>query len=83
MKTLVVYINSIDDTQRALVEALDNGKYEVIMSGDWYHDKILEKIEGFFKALDYFNVLYNKTDYVVLTPEDDLYWDLGFIDDAD
>lgn len=83
MRSLLIYRNSIDESQMALVEVLGNGEYEIIMSGDWYHDKISEKIEGFFKALDYFNVQYNRIDDSTLTPEDDLYWDLGFIDDCD
>lgn len=51
MRTLLICINSIDDTQRALVEVLNDGEYKVIMSGDEYHDKIIEKVEGFFQAL--------------------------------
>lgn len=28
----------------------------IIMAGDWYHDKIDERIEGFFEALNYLGV---------------------------
>lgn len=30
----------------------------VIMAGDWYHNKIDEKIEGFFEALNYLGIPY-------------------------
>jgi hypothetical protein len=31
---------------------------EIVMSGDWYHDRIDEKIDGFFVALDYLGIPY-------------------------
>lgn len=83
MKNLVIYINVIDDTQRALVEILDDNTYKIIMSGDWYHDKIIEKIDGFFQCLNYFNILHNLHNHKIISPEDKLYEELGFIEDCD
>ena len=30
----------------------------IVMEGDYYHNKIKDRIEGFFEALDYFHVEY-------------------------
>lgn len=30
----------------------------VIMSGDWYHNKINDKMQGFFACLDYLGIPY-------------------------
>ena len=32
---------------------------KVVLSGDWYHDKISSQIEGFRAALDFLNIEYN------------------------
>lgn len=83
MRTLLVCVNSVDDTQRALVEVMNGEECKVIMSGDWYHDKIIEKMDGFYQALNYFGVEYKQLDFKTVTPDEDLFWDLGFIDDCD
>ena len=56
----------IDDTNFScdLMEArlFNNITGELIMSGDYYHNKIEERIEGFFEALKYLGI-----DYKVIT----------------
>ena len=79
MRTFLVFKNSINDEQRALVEVMDVEKYRVIMTGDFQNDDIAAKIEGFFSALDYLHFFYNRIDDTELTPENNLYWDIGFI----
>lgn len=50
---LVIHINERFEEQKALVD-LDSGK--VLVSGDEYHDKISERIEGYLKALNDFDI---------------------------
>lgn len=44
------------------VELIDLDTDEVVTCGDYYHHKIYDKIEGFFEALDYLNVPYEKSE---------------------
>lgn len=50
---LVIYINEHFEDARALFD-LDKG--EAILSGDYYHDKIDERIEGYLQALADHNI---------------------------
>jgi hypothetical protein len=36
-----------------------------IMQGDWYHDKIDSKIEGFFECLDFIGTDYEKETVII------------------
>lgn len=45
---LIIYINDHFEEERALFD-LDSKK--VILNGDYYHDKIDDKIEGYIMAL--------------------------------
>jgi hypothetical protein len=50
-----------DDTEfvfDALEVRLYDSEGNIVMAGDWYHDKIDEKIGGFFEALDYLGIPY-------------------------
>lgn len=53
---LVVYINDNFEDERAL---FDLDKMKVILMGDYYHDKIDDRIEGYLEALKD-NGIYNK-----------------------
>lgn len=49
-----------DGAVTTLYEVLDtHAGYNLVMSGDYHHDKIDDKIEGFFNALDYLDVSYD------------------------
>lgn len=50
---LVIYTNSNFEEEKAL---FDIESKKVILYGDYYHDKIDEKIEGYIKALNDFNI---------------------------
>ena len=65
---LKVIENATYDEQHALY---DVNNQIVIMSGDYYHDKILDKIEGFFRALTY-TALPHSRQNISITPEDNI-----------
>ncbi|MEC0031125.1 hypothetical protein CON01_00810 [Bacillus thuringiensis] len=46
---LVIYVNENFEEEKAL---FDLEKKEVLLQGDYYHDKIDAKIEGYLLALD-------------------------------
>ena len=76
MRRFVVYTNNTYEEEKALVEVSGNMK-ELIIMGDYYHDKIDDRIKGFFEGLDYLNVEY----YIEeknLNPTDSLFDTLGF-----
>lgn len=51
-----------DGAVTILYKVIKRTKHEMvvdeIMSGDWYHDKIDERIEGFFEGLNFAKVKY-------------------------
>ena len=53
---LVIYVNDNFEEEKAL---FDKNEKKVILLGDYYHDKIDERIEGYLEALRDFNI-YNK-----------------------
>jgi len=53
MLKLVIYVNEDFEEERALFD-LESKK--VIVSGDYYHNKINERIEGYLQALNDFNI---------------------------
>ena len=63
MLNLEVVINKITEDQRALINVDTN---EIILNGDYYHDKIYDRIEGFFDGLNYGEIHYNRLEYNVL-----------------
>lgn len=66
-----VYIDTDGDSGMALVEG-----NELILSGDWYHDKIDSLIDGFFQALVYLSVKYEVEEIEkVGYASDDMDWD--------
>lgn len=48
----------IDFVDGDIEKALLDGEGRSVISGDYYHDKINEKIDGFFVGLDYAGVKY-------------------------
>lgn len=50
---LIIYGNKHYEEEKALV---DLDKKKVLLKGDYYHDKIDEKIEGYLQALFDFNI---------------------------
>lgn len=50
MLKFIRYTNKENEDQKALY---DIQREYVVMSGDYYHDKINERIMGFLNALDY------------------------------
>lgn len=53
---LVILVNKEFEEEKAL---FDLNKEQVLLSGDYYHDKIDAKIEGYLEALSDHNI-YNK-----------------------
>ncbi|RXZ78027.1 hypothetical protein EBB07_28635 [Paenibacillaceae bacterium] len=47
----------LEDEYDVSLYDLDDNK--LIMSGDYYHNKIHVRINGFFKALDYYDIAYD------------------------
>ena len=42
----------------AIEVRLYDSEGNIVIAGDWYHDKIDEKIDGFFEAFDYLGIPY-------------------------
>jgi len=61
MMNLKIYYNSDFDEEAAL---FNEDTKDVILSGDCYHEKIGDKIQGFISALDYLHI-----EYSLLEPE--------------
>ena len=75
---LVTYVNAELEDEKALVNRI-NGEIEVLVKGDYYHDKIFEKIEGFLEGLDYARVEYDFDDCnICIDHNDELYDTMGF-----
>lgn len=73
---LVLYTNGTYEEELALYDCESDN---VIMSGDWYHDKIDEQFRGFIKCLLYFNIEYH-LDRITLLPTHDRFKVLNFYD---
>jgi hemerythrin len=50
---LIIYVNDHFEEERALFDLEGNRE---ILKGDYYHDKITERIEGYLQALDDFKI---------------------------
>jgi hypothetical protein len=79
MKTFKRIGNTTLTEEMALVEVSANNK--VILNGDYYHDKIQERIEGFLYALSYYGIEYNIEETEYISPQNDLFKKLGFEND--
>lgn len=58
------YVNEEFDEEKALVEIKEDGTEQLIMKGDYYHDKIDQRMEGFLEALDYLEIEYSGNEEV-------------------
>ena len=56
-----------------------SGKAQILLRGDWYHDHIEDKIEGFLAALSFMKVSYE----VVETSLNDEEYDDGYGENED
>lgn len=63
---LIIYINGNYEEENAL---FDLDAEEVILKGDYYHDKINVKIEGYLQALVDFNIYRNEVDVEEISDE--------------
>lgn len=78
---LIRYINDTYCKEEALVNLDDD---EIIMKGDYYHDKISDNINGFLKGLEYAEIDFNfTTKYIVIEGNKDLFEKLDFYDQED
>lgn len=75
------YINKNFQEQMAIVEVCKDSSENIIMTGDYYHDKIEEKIDGFLIGIEFSdeNTFVMKTEYI--TEEHEMYYKLQFCAD--
>ena len=59
MKKLLKVVNDNYGEEEVLYELNNEGCLEEIISGDQYHDKIFEYIDGFLHCLDYAEIDYS------------------------
>ena len=71
---LTTYINAHNNDQRCLIEN-DN---HIIFTGDQYHDKIIEKIEGFLIGVQFTDTYSIKHREIVIHAEDKMFDICGF-----
>ena len=60
---LIVYTNSTFTEEQAL--SVDGA---VVLQGDYYHDKITDKINGFIACLDYLETPFTLSDIIFILP---------------
>lgn len=77
---LIIYINSHFEEEKALY---DLDKNEALLKGDQYHDKIYEKIEGYLKALQDFNVYEKSVAEEYIDSNHEFYQQLSFYNEED
>lgn len=74
---LIIFINSTMEDEQALVNLEDN---EILLKGDFYHDKIEAQIQGFLKGLKFAEV-----DFIIeeeiINPDNDMFEKLEFYND--
>ena len=82
MLRLKIYENATYPEEKALVDvSCDQYPYnKIIISGDEYHDGIRDRIEGFFDALSYLKISYEKITTEAITPDNRLFEFFDFYD---
>jgi hypothetical protein len=60
-----------DGCYTELFHVTEDGTEIPVIEGDWYHDKIDERIEGFFEALDYLMIDYGWRHRVINRDKDE------------
>lgn len=74
---LIVYTNSTFTEEQAL--SVDGA---VVLQGDYYHDKITDKINGFIACLNYLEKPYTLSG-TYLNPTNDLFTQIEFYNDTE
>ena len=69
---LKTYVNEHNNDQRALVEWY-KFTANVILTGDQYHDKIIERIEGFLLGLHFSDTVEVDYEEIVISSENKLF----------
>lgn len=72
---LIIYVNENFEEEKAL---FDLEEEKLILSGDYYHDKIDGKIEGYLKALEDFKIYNKKVETVEIKENHKLYEKMKF-----
>lgn len=75
---LKICVNDTFEEEKALVDL--NSK-SVLLRGDYYHDKIDEKIEGFLLGLDYCKIEYELLEDQNITPNMEIFQECDFYND--
>lgn len=74
---LIIFINSTMEDEQALVNSENN---EILLKGDYYHDKIDAQIQGFIEGLKFAEV-----DFIIeekiINPGSDMFEKLEFHND--
>lgn len=77
---LMIYINGHYEEEKALVD-LDTEK--VIIKGDYYHDKIDYRIEGYIAALEDFEIYSDEVQEREIHSDHYMYKRLGFYNEEE
>jgi hypothetical protein len=72
---LIIYTNEHFEEEKAL---FDLDSKEIVLKGDYYHDKIDFLIEGYLHALKKFEIYNKEVDEVNIDSKHDLYDSLDF-----
>ncbi len=72
---LIKYVNAHYEEERALVD-LDSKK--IILKGDYYHDKIDDKIDGYLQALKDHSIYKDKVKRKEIDHKHEMYNELEF-----
>lgn len=72
------YYNSTFEEEAALVNVEND---EVILHGDYYHDKIIEQIDGFIYALNYLKIEHEILEPESIAPDNKLFEKIGFYEE--
>lgn len=75
---LITLINGTFEDQKALYN-LDTK--EVLCTGDYYHNKITERIEGIIQGIKYCGIQVEEDERLIF-PNDDLFGVCDFIDES-
>lgn len=81
MKIFKKYVNRTFAEEMVLVEVLDNKVNKIVMKGDYYHDKIIERIIGFYEGLYYCAIEHKIEETEYINPNHKLFKKFNFCDD--
>lgn len=74
------FIRIMNNTGECEIALLNKTKNEIVIKGNQYDDKIYEKIQGFFEALDYYKIKYNILEDQYIGTENILFKECRFYD---